>query len=276
MVRRLGVLAATVLVAAAVVTSAHAALFFLFEPTTADVGDSVTVRLGGTSPSFTLTDREKPFDRPIRLYLVPNEVAPDVRSRFDPRLHFIGALVPDRNSRGVLPFRVPPLDTAKYAVAAWCPGCARSSRGRSFFELGVTEFTESRFPAMVLRVRMPDPRASCPVTKGRHGNGFLSVTLPDDGVLTMQREPDGTLFDKLGWIPKKGWGGSLKVRGERLDAPGRMRVLNVFWGHTYVNGVQGRGSWMTPVELPSEGCWRMTGRVGDIALSFVVQVVAAR
>lgn len=273
--RRLAVLAASMAVAAVAASSAHAALFFLFKPTTADAGDLVTVRLGGTPPSFTLADRQKPFDRPIRLYLVPSDVATGVRSRFDPRLHFIGALVPDRNSRGILQFRVPPLDTAKYAVAAWCPGCAPHSRGRAFFELGVTEFTESRRPAMVLRVRMPDPRASCPVTQGRHGNGFLSVTLPEDGVLAMRREPDGTLFDKLGWMPKKGWGGNLTVGGERLDGPGRMRVLNVFWGYTYVNGVQGRGSWMTPVELPSEGCWRITGRVGDIRLSYVVKVVAS-
>jgi hypothetical protein len=29
------------------------------------------------------------------------------------------------------------------------------------------------------------------------------------------------------------------------------------------------------VELPSEGCWRITGRVADISLSYVVKVVAA-
>jgi hypothetical protein len=76
-------------------------------------------------------------------------------------------------------------------------------------------------------------------------------------------------------LPKEGWGGNLMVRGERLYSPGRMRVLNVFWGHSHVNGRRVRGSWMTPLELPSEGCWRISGRVGDISLSDVAKVVAA-
>jgi hypothetical protein len=274
MVRRLGVLAAIAVVAATVaVSSAHAALFFLFKPTTTEVGEVVTVRLGGTPASFTLADREKPFRRPIRVYLAPDAVAAEVASRLDPRLHFVGSLVPDRNHRGVLMFTVPPLDSGTYAAAAWCPSCAKNSFGRTFFVLPVPQVSRYR-RQMALHVRMPNPRASCPVTKGRLGNGFLSVTLPEDGVLAMRRDPDGTLFDKLGWLPKKGWGGTLTVRGERLDAPGRMRVLNVFWGHTYVNGVQGRGSWATPVKFPSEGCWRITGRVGDVSLSYVVSVVA--
>jgi hypothetical protein len=32
--------------------------------------------------------------------------------------------------------------------------------------------------------------------------------------------------------------------------------------------------WASAVKFPSEGCWRLTGRVGDIALSYVVKVVA--
>ena len=273
--RRFGVLTLVVSIAAAIViSSAQAALFFLFEPTAASANEMVTVRLGGTPASFTLHQREEPFEPAIRLYLVPRGAAEKVRSRFDPRLHFVGAIVPDRKFRGVLTFRAPPLDTGRYALAAWCPGCAANSLGRTFFVQTVPQV--SRFGRwMGLSLRLPAPTASCPVTTGRHGNGFLSVGLPDDGVLAMQREPDGTLFDKLGWLPKKGWGGNLSVHGERLDAPGRMRVLNVFWGHTFVNGRQGRGSWMTPVKLSSEGCWRISGRVADISLSYVVKVVAA-
>jgi hypothetical protein len=274
-VRRLGVLALVVSIAAAIiVSSAQAALFFLFEPTEATANDMVTVRLGGTPVSFTHDQREPPFERAIRVYLVPREVAEDVRARFDPRLHFVGTIVPDRKVRGILTFRAPPLDTGAYALAAWCPGCASYSFGRTFFVQTVPRVSRYR-RWMGLNLRLPAAGASCPVTKGRHGNGFLSVGLPEDGVLSMRREPDGTLFDKLGWLPKKGWGGNLTVRGERLDAPGRMHVLNVFWGHSYVNGRRIRGSWMTPVELPSEGCWRITGRVADISLSYVVKVVAA-
>jgi hypothetical protein len=274
-VRRFGVLALVVSIAAAIVVStAHSALFFLFEPTAASANDMVTVRLGGTPATFTLDQREEPFEPAIRLYLVPRDVAARVGSRFDRRLHFVGAIVPDRRFRDVLTFRAPPLDTGRYALAAWCPGCAARSFGRTFFVQKVPQV--SRFRRwMGLSLRLPAQRESCPVTTGRHGNGFLSVALPEDGLLAMQREPDGTLFDKLGWLPKKGWGGSLTVHGERLDAPGRMRVLNVFWGHSFVNGRRVRGSWMTPVELPSEGCWRISGRVADISLSYVVKVVAA-
>lgn len=89
------------------------------------------MRLGGTPPRFTLDERVRPLKRPIRLYLVPNDVAGEVSSRADARLHFVGRLVPDRNGRGLLNFRVPPLDTAPYAVAAWCPDCARHSFGKS-------------------------------------------------------------------------------------------------------------------------------------------------
>lgn len=119
--------------AVAIAPSAYAALFFLFKPTSAAAGERVTVRLGGTPASFTLADRKKPFKRAIRLYLVPNRIAGEARSRFDPRLQFVGRLVPDKKSRGLLTFTVPPVDTDDYAVAAWCPECARYSSGRTFF-----------------------------------------------------------------------------------------------------------------------------------------------
>jgi hypothetical protein len=273
---RLLPLAVALVAATVLVASASASLFFLFSPTDAAPNDRVTVRLGGTPASFKAANRRLPFQRPIRLYLVPNDVAASVRTRFDPRLHFIGALVPDRDARGILTFTVPPLATDDYAVAAWCLGCAPSSAGRTFFVLPVGPNDPGRFvDRQLLDVRMPDPASSCPVTKGRHGNGFLSVTLPADGILRMQREADGTLFDKLGWVPKRNWTGNLTVRGERLDGPGSVRVLNVVWGHTVVNGKRGLGSWMTPVVVPAEGCYRFTGRVGDIALSYVVKVVAS-
>jgi hypothetical protein len=37
---------------------------------------------------------------------------------------------------------------------------------------------------MGLNLQLP-AGASCPVTKGRHGNGFLSVVLPEEGILSM-------------------------------------------------------------------------------------------
>lgn len=262
------VLAAAV-VAAIVASSASAALFFLFKPTTAQTGDLVTVRLGGTRAGFTLDERERPLRNGIRVYLVPNWIAGEIRSRMDPRLHFIGRIVPDRSSRGVLSFRVPPLDTGAYAVAAWCPGCARYSRGRSFFVLPVPSGGAGRFRHLqLLHVRMPWATEPCPVTRGQYGNGLLSTTLPLTGVLSVQRD----LSDKLGWLPREGFTGVLTVRGERLDAASPpMKVLGVNWGYSST----GRGSWASAVRFPSEGCWRITGRVRDISLSYVVKVVGS-
>lgn len=266
---RLGALVVVVVAAVVVAPFAQGALWFLFDPTSAHPGEAVTVRLGGTPAGFRPADRAKPLQRPMRIYLVPNGVAKDVRGRFDRRLHFVGSLVPDRNARGVLTFRAPPLDTGTYAAAVWCPGCSRYSFGRTFFVLPAPRaFTGGD---QLLRIELPSAATSCPVTKGRSGNGLLSTTVPgNEGVLATRRDTDGSLFQKLWWLPKRGFTGRLTVRGERLDAPGRMRVLGVNWGYSS----DGRGSWASAVQFPSEGCWRLTGRVGDISLSYVVRVVA--
>ena len=270
--RRFGVVAAVALAAAAIlVSSAQAALFFLFKPTTADAGGYVSVRLGGTPASFTLADRERPFRNGIRIYLVPSDVAGEVRSRFDQRLHFVGRIVPDRNGHGVLRFRVPPLDTGAYAVAAWCPECARYSFGRSFFVQTVPRVSRSR-RWMGLRVRLPDATSTCPVTAGgRYGNGLLATSLSGDGVLRAQVRPEG-LFQKLGWDALTTFSDTLVVHGEQLDGPGRMDFVRANRGSAVWSGLYG---WMTPVVFSSEGCWRITGRVRDVALSYVVRVVAS-
>ena len=205
-----------------------------------------------------------------------------MRTRFDRRLHFIGSLAPDRYVRGTLAFTVPPLDTDEYAVAAWWPGDARYGRRTTFFVWPVGQDTASRYrPLMLLRVQMPPATETCPVTVpkpgpsrwGNYGNGLLSTGLPRDGVLVARRDPDGTLFDKLGWLPH-GFTGVLTVRGERLDATSPpMRVLSVNWGYASI-GPASRGSWASAVTFPSEGCWRITGRVRDVSLIYVVRVVA--
>jgi hypothetical protein len=119
-------------------------------------------------------------------------------------------------------------------------------------------------------------QTGCPVTKStlpsrRYGGSRLWVTLPAAGILHAQRNhPDDGLFGtKIGWIPDRDRGLTLAVSGERLDAPGRMRVLGVFWGHSS----DGRGSWASAVAFPAAGCWRITGRAGPTTLSYVVRVV---
>jgi hypothetical protein len=48
-----------------------------------------------------------------------------------------------------------------------------------------------------------------------------------------------------------------------------MRVRAVNWGYSST----GRGSWASAVSFPGEGCWRITGRVRDVSLTYVVKVV---
>lgn len=268
--RRLVVLGVVAAVASTIAVSAHAALFFLINPTTAEPGELVTIRLGGTPKGYTAEDGQPPLQRPIRLYLVRAEDAARARGRFHPRLHFVGSLRPDRDARGALAFVLPALDSGAYVVAAWCPGCARFSGGRTFWTQSVPAVSRYR-EEMSIRIRMPSAAKRCPVTKGPYGNGLLSTPLVrSDGTLPVVRDPDGTLFQKLPWIPHRGLTGRLAVRGERLDAPSPpLKVLGAFWGHSS----NGKGSWASPVEFPSEGCWRISGRVNDVSLTYVVRVV---
>ena len=284
MVSRLALLVTlAALLAAAAPDSGRAALFFLFKPTSAMPGETVTVRLGGTPESFTQAQATRPFQRPIRLYLVPNGTAKQVRTRFDTRLHFIGSLVPDARSRGNLTFTVPPLDGKAYAVAAWCPGCAPFSVGRIFFTLPVGSGTAPRFrPLMLLNVRPLSLSAGCPVTVPNgstptgerrsphfHGNGLLWTGFaPNQSIGRL--EEDGSYFDKLLW-----WTMSLhrplSFRAVRLDAnapPPRWKANEgAFVGSTFPGT-----TWATAVWFPSAGCWRLTSRVGDLSLSVVVRV----
>ncbi len=269
--RRLVAVGVVAAVASTIAVSAHAALFLLIDPTTAEPGDLVTIRLGGTPKEYTAADAQTPLQRPIRVYLVRSDDATRVRGRFDPRLHFVGSLRPDRRTRGVLSFRLPPLDADTYAVASWCPGCASFSGGRTFWSQGVPAVSRYR-DEMAIQVRMPSAAKQCPVTKGPYGNGLLSTPLlRPDGTLPVARDTDGTLFQKLPWIPHRGLTGRLTVRGERLDAPSPpLKVLGANWGYSS----SGKGGWATAVEFPSEGCWRISGRVNDVTLTYVGRVAA--
>jgi hypothetical protein len=282
--KRLAVLTSIgAVVAASAASGADAALFFVFDRTSAAPNDRVTVRTGGTPLHFTPTQRVEPFMRPIRVYLVPNELVGDVHSRFDPRLAFVGVLVPDRRGRGVLTFSVPPLDRGDYTVAAWCPACAAFSGGRTFFVQDVRSFVEPYRSQGVLRLATTQ---ECPVTVPNgakppgqppagfwHGNGLLWAALKPDGVYAVspQRvEADGSIFGKLGWVtspPER----APAVSGRRIDARAApLRVLDVNLGSS--TGAT-RPSWATAVLFPTAGCWRLTARVRDVSLTYVVNVV---
>lgn len=267
--------------AAALASAASAALFFLFAPTGATPGDIVTVRLGGTPPGFTADRRERPFQRAIRVYLVAVDEAGEIRGRFDRRLSFLGRLVPDARGRGLLRVTVPPLDTGDYVLAYWCPGCAR--HGSPTFGVQTIPLVSRYRRLMGLRVELPDPRETCPVTIPNatsappglersarwHTNGFLWTGLPADGVLRSRLQPDGSIFEKWIWHVA-GWrveGLPLAVSFERLDVPGAVGRAETVRGTTF-------STWAARMRFPDEGCYRVTGRVGDVSLSYVVQVMA--
>lgn len=299
-IRLMAVVLTAAVIAGGMAEIARGALFFLFRPTAAQPGDVVTARTGGTPATFTLRQRKKPFQQPMRLYLVPNGVADEVHTRFDKRLHFVGELVPDRNGRGILSFTVPPLDTDEYAAAVWCPACARYSFGSTFFVLRVGEDTAPRYrPLMLLRVEMPSATETCPVTIPNdrrpppglrappafpgfgpsprwHTNGFLWTALPRTGVYYAPGpqwiEPDGSIGAKLYWFAA-GVGGAFALKGERIDSVSPPLVVDRV-NRGQWSGLRRGSVWATPVTFPSEGCWKLTARVKDISLSFVMKVAA--
>ncbi len=281
--KRLAVIALA-LAALAVPANARAALFFLFDQPRAAANDRVTVRAGGTPRSFTLNQRKKPFQRPVRLYLVSTAVAAEVHSRFDSRLSFVGSVVLGRNSRGLLTFNLPPLDPGAYTLAYWCPGCARYSRGRTFYVQDPAQFVEPYRSQALLQVDTTNP---CPITVPNgsqpprqprnvswYGNGLLwAAWLSRDGIFAVPPErvnADGSIATKLFWVtspPQR----APAISGQRLDGPAPpLQMLGANMG-SFSGALN--PSWATPVVLPTAGCWRVTARVRDVSLAYVVDVL---
>jgi len=103
---------------------------------------------------------------------------------------------------------------------------------------------------------------------GSHGNGKLWTVLPLDGRLLLTPEKDGSIGEKFFWW--RGVRGPLTIRGRRLDAPADPLRSHVPAGYGET-GFQASG-----VYFPSEGCWEITGRVGDSELTFVMEVRVRR
>lgn len=104
-----------------------------------------------------------------------------------------------------------------------------------------------------------------------HGNGALFTGFPSDGIVKIQPgqvEPDGWLGWKWPWWRKlRVVYGRLTIQGRRLDAPApplRAEILD---------GYGDTGFQPSAIYFPTEGCWEITGKVGDVSLTFVVLVV---
>lgn len=125
-----------------------------------------------------------------------------------------------------------------------------------------------------------EPPVGCPVTlpNGRtppgedphpehHGNDVLITALWLNGVVLIDPGmvlPDGTLGMKWPW-----WRltpGKLSIEGRRLDEDAPALDFEVPDGYGE-SGFQPSG-----LLFPTEGCWEVTGRVGDGSLTFVTWV----
>jgi hypothetical protein len=155
-------------------------------------------------------------------------------------------------------------------------------------------------PAAVTRAPWRPP-PDCPVTipNGRtppgerrspdyHGNGRLWTGLVRDGKFTVAPRseyigpngkvavdglllPDGSVAIKAPWWRGPGVRGRIRLRARRLDRPAP-RVDRTVSPHGYgLTGFQA----MT-LNLPTTGCWKVTGSARDASLTFVTLVWRAR
>ena len=153
-----------------------------------------------------------------------------------------------------------------------------------------TSTGESVLPLATLEVRgrpavsASTPLPPCPVTApngstppgeqpspDQHGNGQIWTGLWPEGKVVFepggpgQILPDGSLAMKWWWW--RGIEGQLTIEGRRLDAPAPPLQADIPEGYGEI-GFQAAG-----LIFPSEGCWEVTGRVGEAELTFVTLVV---
>jgi hypothetical protein len=80
-------------------------------------------------------------------------------------------------------------------------------------------------------------------------------------------EPDRSLSMKFAWTRGEGLRGKLKIQGRRLDAPAPPLRASI------PDGYGDTGFQATALIFPTEGCWGVTGEVGDTRVTFVTRVV---
>jgi hypothetical protein len=100
-----------------------------------------------------------------------------------------------------------------------------------------------------------------------HGNGKLWVSLSLIGrKLLIVPDADGKLSAKLAWW--RAVKGPFTIQGRRLDAPAGSLQSDV-------RGYGNTGFLASGVIFPTAGCWEITGKADDAALTFVVEVEPA-
>ncbi len=107
-----------------------------------------------------------------------------------------------------------------------------------------------------------------------HGNGQLWTKLWPEGRVIFKPGGEGFILEdgslSMKWMWWRGVRGKLTIEGRRLDATGpQLRsVIPEGYGDT---GFQASG-----LTFPTEGCWEVTGKVGESSLTFLTLVVRIR
>jgi len=102
---------------------------------------------------------------------------------------------------------------------------------------------------------------------GVFGNASLATVL--QGAVTWRPEngTDADGYMEMKWWWWRGIPGKLIIEGRRLDRPAPpLRA----W---IPDGYHDRGSQPVSLLFPTEGCWEITGKVGDASLTFVTRFV---
>jgi hypothetical protein len=117
-----------------------------------------------------------------------------------------------------------------------------------------------------------------------HGNGKLWTLVNRDGRFVVAPEsapeffaadgvllPDGSVAIKAPWWRGPGVRGRIRLKARRLDAPAPVVDRTIRPSGYGLTGFQAMG-----LELPTTGCWRVTGSAGTASLTFVTLVEHAR
>ena len=126
--------------------------------------------------------------------------------------------------------------------------------------------------------------STCPVTppnqnagkpaRGNHGNEFLVTYLWPHGQVIFKPRGPGFVLEDRALEMKFGWWrlvkGQLAIEGRRLDGAAPPLRADIPPGYGDI-GFQATG-----LIFPTAGCWEVTGRVGNVKLTFVTQVVKDR
>ena len=162
--------------------------------------------------------------------------------------------------------RIHTLQFAGYLALAVLIGCgdAYESPQEAAVPTGIEYISES------CPVTLPGDTAHLAGAYFNHGKDGLWTAVWPEGTVTFRpggpghSNSDGSMSMKFPW-----WNsieGFLTIEGRRLDAPGEMAPHST-------DRLDYSGFVPSGITFPSEGCWEITGTIGDASLTFVTLVV---